>query len=137
MQTLTLLFIVYLLHVLVLSFDSFDKNLIYKHQLRGLIEKERNREIEQIVNREYEKIHTQVLQEAIIGNFHLKFKILCFDLEGSNMNSHSLNIIKMYKIPLDPLVSKIIDKLKESFPDSNFIQETNDGTKCHEYRLSW
>ena len=137
MQTLTLLFIVYLLHVLVLSFESSDKNLIYKHQLRGLIEKERNREIEQIVSREYEKIHSQVLQEAIIGNSQLKFKILCFDLEGSNMNAHSLNIIKMYKIPLDTLTNKIMDKLKASFPDSNFIQETNDGNKCHEYRLSW
>ena len=137
MQTLTLLFIVYLLHVLVLSFDSSDKNLIYKHQLRGLIGKERNREIDQIVSGEYNKIHSQVLQEAMIGNFQLQFKILCFDLEGSNMNSHSFNIIKMYKIPLDLLVSKIIDKLKASFPDSNFIQETNDGNKCHEYRLSW
>jgi hypothetical protein len=136
MQTLTLLFIVYLLHVLVLSFDSLDKNLIYKHQLRGLIEKERNREIEQIAKREYEKIHHQILQEANIENSQLKFKILCFNVT-ENMNDPTLATIKMYKIPLDPLVNKIIDKLKESFPDSNFIQETNDGNKCHDYRLSW
>jgi hypothetical protein len=136
MQTLTLLFIVYLLHILVLSFDSLDKNLIYKHQLRGRIEKERNREIEQIVSREYEKIHNQILQEANIENSQLKFKILCFNVT-ENMNDPTLATIKMYKIPLDPLVSKIIDKLKESFPDSNFIQETNDGNKCQKYRLSW
>jgi len=136
MQTLTLLFIVYLLHILVLSFDSLDKNLIYKHQLRGLIEKERNREIEQIVSREYEKIYHQVLQEANIENSQLKFKILCFNVT-ENMNDPTLRIIKMYKIPLDTLINKIIDKLKESFPDSNFIQETNDGNKCHDYRLSW
>lgn len=136
MQTLTLLFIVYLLHILVLSFDSFDKNLIYKHQLRGLIEKERNREIEQIVSREYGKIHNQVLQEAKIGNSQLKFKILCFNVT-ENINDPTLATIKMYKIPLDTLTNKIMDKLKETFPDSNFIQETNDGNKCHEYRLSW
>ena len=50
---------------------------------------------------------------------------------------YSLLLLKIYKIPLDPLISKIIDKLKESFPDSNFIQETNDGNKCRKYRLSW
>ena len=137
MQTLTLLFIVYLLHVLVLSFDSFDKNLIYKHQLRGLIEKERNREIEQIISDEYNKIHSLVLEQAMIGNFHLQFNILCFDVQENVSESTTLRIIKMYKIPLDPLVSKIIDKLKASFPDSNFIQETNNGNKCHDYRLSW
>jgi hypothetical protein len=137
MQTLTLLFIVYLLHVLVLSFDSFDKNLIYKHQLRGLIEKERNREIEQIISGEYNKIHSLVLEQAMIGNFQLQFNILCFDVQENISEPTTLRIIKMYKIPLDPLVSKIIDKLKASFPDSNFIQETNDGNKCHEYRLSW
>ncbi len=136
MQTLTLLFIVYLLHILVLSFDSLDKNLIYKHQLRGRIEKERNREIEQIVSSEYEKIHHQILQEANIENSQLKFKILCFNVT-ENMNDPTLATIKMYKIPLETLINKIIDKLKESFPDSNFIQETNDGNKCHDYRLSW
>ena len=138
MQTLTLLFIVYLLHILVLSFDSLDKNLIYKHQLRGRIEKERNREIEQIVSSEYEKIHNQILQEANIENSQLKFKILCFNVEERYVDAEpTLRIIKMYKIPLDTLINKIIDKLKESFPDSNFIQETNNGNKCHDYRLSW
>ena len=134
MQILTFLLMAYLINIAI----SIDKNLIYKHQLRGLIEKERNREIEQIVTSEYNKIHSQVLQEAKIENSQLQFNILCFNVEERYVDAEpTLATIKMYKIPLDTLVSKIMDKLKETFPDSNFIQETNDGNKCHEYHLYW
>lgn len=128
-----------------------DKNIIYKHHLRGLIEKERNREIQKIINTEYQQIYNKILQEKTIGVSKIQFTILCFDLDlkhhkndpnifNSVRNNHveTLKIIQLYKIPIDTTASTIIDKLKISFPDSNIIRKTNsnnDENKCIEYTL--
>lgn len=151
MKTKFVWFLTYLFTIL-----ATHKNIIYKHHLRGLIEKERNREIQKIINTEYQQIYNKVLQEKTMSVSKIQFTILCFDLEhnkndpnifNSVYNNHvdnhvdyntTLKIIQLYKIPIDTTASTIIDKLKISFPDSNIIQKTNsnnDENKCIEYTL--
>ena len=151
MKTKFVWFLTYLFVIL-----ATDKNIIYKYHLRGLIEKERNREIQKIISTEYKQIYNKILQEKTIGVSKIQFTILCFDVEddkndpnifNSVRNNHvdyhvayntTLKIIQLYKIPIDTTASTIIDKLKISFPDSDIIQKTNsnnDENKCIEYTL--
>jgi hypothetical protein len=139
-------FLTYLFAIL-----ATDKNIIYKHHLRGLIEKERNREIQKIISTEYQQIYNKMLEEKNNGGSKIQFTMLCFDVEDDkndpnifnsvrNNNAETLKIIQLYKIPMDTTASTIIDKLKISFPDSNIIQKTNsnndkDQNKCIEYTL--
>jgi len=146
MKTLFFFLFTYLLNTLSLV----DKNIVYKQQLRGIIEKERNRQIQKIINFEYEYIYNQVLQETKIGNTKIQFKIFCFHTEGINDNIFNsmrinndsdsmLKIVNLYKINSDSIVSKVIEKLKLSFPDSNIIWETkyNNENDCINYSLFW
>lgn len=144
------LLLVYLLHILAVS---LDKNIVYKYQLRGMIEKERNYEIQKIINTEYEKIYHMVLEQIKSEKNHIQFKLLCFDLKECNSNifntlcDHRVEgdkiskIIQMYKIPIDSMIPKIIDKLKTSFPNTNIIWEINknndENGNCINYILFW
>ena len=141
---LLLLLFTYLLNTL----SVVDKNIIYKYQLRGMIEKERNREIQKIINFEYDYIYNKILQEAKIGNSKIIFTILCFHREGINDNIFNsirdnnvdsiLKIINLYKINSDSIVSKVIEKLRLSFPDSKIIWETKyNENDCINYTLFW
>jgi len=144
------LFLVYLLHILAVS---LDKNIVYKYQLRGMIEKERNYEIQKIINTEYEKVYYMILEQIKSEKNHIQFNLLCFDLkdcdskifntmcdqpvEGDKM----MRIIQMYKIPIDSMIPKIIDKLKISFPNTNIIWKINknndENNNCINYILFW
>lgn len=144
MKTKFVWFLTYLFVIL-----ATDKNIIYKYNLRALIEKERNREIQKIISTEYKQIYNKILQEKTIGVSKIQFTILCFDLEHHKNNPNifnsvhdnnleTLKIIQLYKIPIDTTETTIIDKLKISFPDSNIIQKinsNNDENKCIEYTL--
>lgn len=140
MKTKFVWFLTYLFAIL-----ATDKNIIYKYHLRGLIEKERNREIQKIINTEYQQIYNKVLQEKTIGVSKIQFTILCFDphifnsVHNNNVDYNTtLKIIQMYKIPIDTTITTIIDKLKISFSDSNIIRKTNSNehdNKCVKYTL--
>jgi hypothetical protein len=139
----------FLLSTLILIVAT-DKNLVYKKQLRGIIEKERNIQIQKIINIEYEKIYNKILQEAKICNHKLQFKILCFNIEeidnkqnvfkfmylSNNTDNEIFNIIKIYNIPINSIISKIIDKLKITFPDSSITSKPSND-KCLDYYFNY
>jgi (p)ppGpp synthase/HD superfamily hydrolase len=110
---------------------AVDKNIIYKHQLRTNIEKERNLQTQRIINKEYEKIYNKILEEVNMNNTKIEFKILCFD-QKDNEND-ILKIINMYKIHIDNCISIILDKIKTAFLDKNIISSDY----CLDYTLFW
>ena len=127
--------ILILLFTYLLNILAVDKNIIYKHQLRGIIEKERNLQNQRIINKEYEKIYNKILEEINIGNTKIKFKILCFD-QKDNEND-ILKIINMYKIQINSCISIILDKLKTTFTDKKIISSDYSSDYCLDYTLFW
>ena len=75
MKTKFVWFLTYLFVIL-----ATDKNIIYKYHLRGLIEKERNREIQKIISTEYKQIYNKILQEKTIGVSKIQFIWIFFKI---------------------------------------------------------
>lgn len=107
--------------------------------------------------REYRNIYNNVLAKATAGETELHFRILCnpnlcskeqyvdnilssilFE-DGSSRSSDEI-IPKHIYVELESnkkLTEKVLNKLKESFPDSNIITSQLRHSKCQKYTLSW
>ena len=147
MKITFILIIIYLIHIhgfsneknnIILEKNNFSNETYTKYKLRNLAIKGRNKLIKYMIDTEYENIHNTVLQEATLDKTNLTFTILCFDEHNPNNNIYKTILTdelirksKIYKITNDPdnyykisndfITSKIIDKLKITFPQSNII----------------
>jgi hypothetical protein len=151
MRIIFIFIIIYLLHVYAIN-EKYTK-----YALRNLAIKGRNKLIKYMIDTEYENIYNTVLQEAILDKKNLTFTILCFDEHNPNneifktiltdqiiRKSHIYKISNdpgnYYKISNDFITSKIIDKLKITFPESNIIlnkEQPQINIICSYYTLEW
>jgi len=104
-----------------------------------------------MIDTEYKNIYHTILQEAAIGKTNLTFTILCFDEHNSNniyktiLSDELFRIAQIYKIKMEPykisskfINSKIIEKLKITFPQSNIVSNTIfSKIACSYYTLDW
>jgi hypothetical protein len=65
-------------------------NVIYKHQLRGLFDKEKNKLTNTYTDMEYENIYSNIIQNAILGKTEIKFTILCWNEHNTHNKHHHL-----------------------------------------------
>ena len=121
-----------------LAQQELSQNIFYKNQLRELFEKEQNKLIEEAINLEYQAIYDLVIIRAKNGLYNLGFNLFCISKIGVNRQpgEHLANYyitisrheqlsdgqpkpFSNYKYPSqDILVSKVLEKIKKSFPDS-------------------
>jgi hypothetical protein len=125
--------------------DNIEKEkvqVLYKNQLRGLYQKENNKAIEQIIDEQFTRIFDNVILNSKINIHELHFMIFCNDEYIKNILPGVISYTQwnnIYNFPLDISVSKILQKLKNTFPDSNIIfhKTQSDKKNCDYYTLSW
>ena len=136
--------------------DDIEKEkvqVLYKNQLRGLYQKENNKAIEQIIDEQFTRIFDKVILNSKMNIHELHFMIFCNGdsslFSGVSTKENIKNVLpgvitytqwnNIYNFPLDISVSKILQKLKNTFPDSNitFHKNQSDKKNCDYYTLSW
>ena len=135
---------VILLFINLLKKIFCKENIYYKKNLRDLYEKETIKIIQEIIDNKYKIIYENIINTAKYGLNESKFTIFCEKEIGSQLpehiQKHMFNIL-----PKENFTTKILDKIKETFPDStiNKVEKKYDPNidghygKCNEYTLSW
>ena len=145
-----IIFIFIIIYLLVV-FGNETYTTFTKYKLRGIYKKEKNRLVQYMIDAEYKNIYHTILQEAAIGKTNLTFTILCFDEHNPNnifktiLSDELFRIAQIYKMKMEPykisskfINSKIIDKLKITFPQSNIVSNTIfSHIECAYYTLDW
>ena len=117
-----------------LAQNELSQSIFYKNQLHELFEKEQTKLIQEAINSEYQAIYDLVIIRAKNGLYNLGFNLFCVSKIGVNRKpgKHLANYYikdsiheelydgnSNYKYPSqDILVSKVLEKIKKSFPDS-------------------
>ena len=135
----------------VLFFFINVRILLHNPQLRGFLMMEKNQIAQHIIDYEHAVIYKAIAQRATIGKTKASFTIMCETNENpprstiSEVNNKIMVLQQHYNISLDYLRSRILDKLKQSFPMSTLYWENqNDGNpnttelhNCLYYTLIW
>jgi hypothetical protein len=146
MRIIFIFIIIYLLHIYAAINTTYTK-----YKLRGIYKKEKNRLVQYMIDAEYKNIYHTILQEAGIGKTNLTFTILCFDEHNPNnivktiLSDELFRIAQIYKMKIEPykisskfINTKIIEKLKITFPQSNIVSNTIfPHIPCSYYTLDW
>lgn len=129
--------------------DIIFYKYLYKRQLRGMYEKEKNEWINKITNSVYKSIYSSILQKAKLRETEVKFIVLCSPQNECYQYPNVLvfdkyfdgdagTLYRIYHITNELLIPKVINKLNTTFADCN-IATTKSKTKpcCDYYTLSW
>jgi len=143
---ITLIFIIFLTQVI-------SNQIFNKENLRDLYKKETDMMINNIINKKYESIYLQITENAKYGFSEIKSTIFCEnDIKSITQLELPYHMIKyMFTISSkDNFTTKILDKIKKTFPDINVtssIQKLNSDeesqsyreiiVKCKLYKFSW
>ena len=134
-------FLLLIIYINSLLCNDIEKvQVLYKNQLRGLYQKENNKAIEKVINEQFTRIFDQVIFNSKMNIYELNFMIFCNGQCDTKKNVLQPVISytqweNTYNFPLDISVSKILQKLKNTFPDSNIT--SNKLSICDCYTLSW
>jgi len=122
-------------------------NITHKYQLRGMYEKEKIFILNQFVEGFVDALYDDILMEAKLGNNLHEFTILCYERRGRKCIDHykqfkrefqreiGSDLLTLYNIGEQELISNITEKIKEAFPDSNLTKHYRNC--CDYYILSW
>ncbi len=137
-------------------------NNINKTKLRGQYKLQKEEIINILTDKLYKKRHDNILFHSAIGRNYYETTILCnkykndIDVDNYDINNMSSNkikelfidfytddillsdvliILKIYNVPKDFIVQKVIDKLIISFPEIKINEYTHD--LCTYYNISW
>lgn len=132
------------LFLMLLVFECVSTHLIpiYKKDLRNMHGLEKNKIIDQLILEEFTRISQNIVEEAKIGKNESQFNLRCqyrFILNGEcvvNKDDEFLvnNQNNQFKIPHKYYRHILLQKLNQTFPDSNIVQLNR---LCCLYMISW
>ena len=153
-----------LLFLLLLNYCTCTKNNnINKTKLRGQYNLQKEEIINILTDRLYKKRYENILFHSASGNNYYETTLLCNQYKKENLNDYDINnissneikelfvnfhgdefnssltdvliLLKIYDIPKELIIQKVIDKLKSSFPKIK-INEYNDDS-CKYFSMAW
>jgi len=141
--------IIFVIIMLLVNCDYLFGQQLYKHQLRGMHEREKSTMIEQSVLNNYDAIYDKILDCAIKGKYEFQFTIMCneiFNVKNEDdclihnghqvwSKSHPNNVISNYGITIEQYTEILINMINETFPDSDIIKKNKNC--CEYYVIKW
>lgn len=138
-----------LIVILLLEFGNDDdgrNEIMFNHHLRGMYNEEKEKYIEDMINLSYNNVYSVVIKKAKAGKNEYYFTLYCREkrfeprdycvkYDGYQEWLNSGGILLEYNIHPTNVSIRIINKLKEVFPDSNIIK--NNKNCCDYYKISW
>ena len=112
-------------------FISVLSEVYYKHQLRGYLQEEKDREVGELIEHVSDSIVSRVFEKAKEGKLSFRFRVLCDDPNAPNIN----RILSNYGISCEDYTSSVLFILQMTFVDSNFTQSTKNGFDYH--TITW
>jgi hypothetical protein len=137
--------------ILLLGFGNDDDDdgrneIMFSHHLRGMYNEEKENYIEDMINLSYNGVYSAVIEKAKSGKNEYYFTLYCREkrvepldycikYDGYQEWLNSKDGILKYNIQPTNVSIRIINKLKEVFPDSNII--THNKNCCDYYKIYW
>jgi len=121
MKFVIILFISFIVNILC---DSNNYKIYNKYQLRNLVEEEKNKYTKILIDSAFNDIYTNVISCASTNINKFKFSIAC-----CSDNIYSRCILQMVRIPeyyninITSIISSILIKIKNVFPDIDITTE--------------
>ena len=151
-----------LIFILLLNYyECFNNN--NKIKLRGQYNLQKEEIINILTDRLYKKRYENILFHSAAGNNYYETTLLCNQYKKETINDYDINnissneikelfvnfhgdefnsslrdvliLLRIYDIPKESIIKKVIDKLKLSFPDIK-INEYNDDS-CKYFSMVW
>jgi hypothetical protein len=152
-----------LIFILLLNYYECFNNNINKTKLRGQYNLQKEEIINILTDRLYKKRYENILFHSASGNNYYETTLLCNQYKKENVNDYDINnissneikelfvnfhgdefnsslrdvliLLRIYDIPKELIIQKVIDKLRSSLPKIK-INEYNDDS-CKYFSIAW